>query len=126
MSKIESRKKNHNCEVDSDFEESEMSEISIEDEVDYSFVISDDKLNGILFLKIQFNLNNLLKMKVLEIWKKRLLIFPKVQTTPNQVFVIKGLDQLDTNDLSSIVKTNIDVSCKNNFWSKPIDNSEVK
>lgn len=118
--------KNHNCEVDSDFEESEMSEISIEDEVDYSFVISDDKLNGILILKIQFNLNNLLKMKVLEIWKKRLLIFPKVQTTPNQVFVIKGRDQLDTNDLSSIVKTNIDVSCKNNFWSKPIDNSEVK
>lgn len=42
------------------------------------------------------------------------------------MFVTKGLDKLDTNDLTSIVKTDNDASWENHFWSKPIDNHDEK
>lgn len=56
-------------------------------------------------------------MEVLKIERKA-IVFSKFQSTPNQVFVTKGLDRSETNDLTSIMKNDNDASCENRFWSK--------
>lgn len=47
-----------------------------------------------------------------------------MHSTPNHVFVKKGLDKEDTLELTSVVKTNNSNSCEDYFWSKPIVNVE--
>lgn len=56
--------------------------------------------------------------------KEKVVVFSKVQSTPNQVFVLKGLDKSITNDLTSILKTDNDSSCETHVCYEPIDNSE--
>lgn len=50
-------------------------------------------------------------------------MFPKVQNTMNQVFIMKGLEKTDNVDLTSIVMTDNINKCKSQFWSIAIDNS---
>lgn len=110
---------------DSEFDESVMSEISVEDEIDcYSFAehVDEPKRNLIFEASIEFE--QIVKNQGLKNLKEKTIVFLKVQKIPNQVFVMRGLDKDDTFDLNSIVKTNNFNCCDDYFWFVPIDNCD--
>ena len=104
-------------------DDSDMSEISVEDEVDYSeFVKSELELaknliseNSVEYVHISKNGSKVLKGKA--------NVFPKVQTVPNQVFATSRLNKNHTKELSSLVKEDNAGGCDEYFWSAHIDNT---
>ncbi|XP_052621579.1 uncharacterized protein LOC128127195 [Lactuca sativa] len=86
-----------------DENESDMSEIYVEDDVDCSEFVKNGPLpvkdliseNSVEFTRISQNQPKTLKAKA--------TVFPKVQTVPNQVFATGGLDKNQTIELTSII-----------------------
>ncbi|XP_052619752.1 uncharacterized protein LOC128126067 [Lactuca sativa] len=114
-----------NIESTSEFDEdSDMSKIYVEDEIDCSEFVKNEPErvkylisgNSVEFVCISQNKRKTLKAKA--------TVFPKVQTTPNQVFATKGLDKTQNLELMSIVNEDNKESCDDYFWSAPIDNAD--
>lgn len=115
------------CIIKSEYEndESDLSEIYVEDEIDCSsFVTFDDKPKSNLNYEDSFDFEQFIVNDCIKILKEKAFVFPKVQSTPNQVFLTKGLDKSSTNDLTSMVKNDNNASCEYRFWYEPIDNNE--
>lgn len=111
--------------IDLDSDKSVMSEISFEDEVDCSsFAKTVEEPNQNLIFEYSIEFEHFVHNAGIENLKQKVVVFQKGQSTPNKVFVIKGLDKSDTNDLTSTVKTDNEVPSENHFWSKPIDNHD--
>ncbi|KAI3515898.1 hypothetical protein L1887_14803 [Cichorium endivia] len=88
----------------SDFDESEMSEISVEDEIDCSEFINnstDTKKNLISENSVAFA--RIVENKVPQALNEQATVFPKIQTVPNQVFVKPGLNSKDVTELKVMV-----------------------
>lgn len=115
------------CDVltDSDSDESVMSEVSTEDEIDYSSSpksVDEPKRDLILEDSCKYNQN--VQNGNLDQLETKVVVFLKVKSTQNQVFFVKiGLDNLDTSKFTCSVKTDNKTPSKNHFWSNPIDNS---
>ena len=73
--------------------------------------------NSIKFVRIVEN-------KGSNVLKEKAIVFPKVQTVSNQVFVITGLNKNDTPELMSLVNNDSANGCDEFFLSKPIDNGD--
>lgn len=120
-----SSKNTLNVENVSEFDDdSEMSEIFVEDEVDCSeFVKSEHEPmktliseNSIEYVRIYENGSKTLKEKS--------IVFPMVQTVPNQVFATTGLNKNQTIELTSLVEEDNVNGCDEYFWSAPINNAD--
>lgn len=117
-------KENLFCENDSEFYESKVSEIFVEYEIDCSsFVKSVDEPKRNLISENLVEFQKIVENQGLKKLKEQAVVFPKVQSTPNQVFVKNGQDKDDTPKLT-FVKTDNSNLFKNYFWSKPIDNGD--
>lgn len=81
----------HIINVESKFDESELSELSLEDEVNFSnFVITDDEPKRTLIFEDSPEFESIVKMMVLITWLRRKLIFQK-----SNIPLIKFLLQKD-------------------------------
>lgn len=99
-----------------------MSEIYVKDEVvSSSFSKPFNELRMSLIFEDSVIFEQLVQVGSIENLCEKAVVFRKVQCTPNQIFVMKGLDKSHTNDLISIVKTDNEILSENSFWSKPID-----
>lgn len=108
---------NQSCVNVSDFDESEMSEISVKNEVDCASFVKDivePKRDLIYDESIEFE--TLVKNQGLNTLREKFVVCPKVKLTVNQVFVKMGLDKNDTSKLKSIVET--DNSCSKGKMKK--------
>ncbi|KAI3515995.1 hypothetical protein L1887_14902 [Cichorium endivia] len=114
-----------NTENISDFDESEMSEISVEDEVDCSIFVNEQtetkknliSENSVAFARIVEN-------KGSQVLNEQATVFPKIQTVPNQVFAKQGLNSKDVTELKVLVDNDNSDGCDAFFWIEPIDNSD--
>ncbi|XP_052620940.1 uncharacterized protein LOC128126844 [Lactuca sativa] len=61
------------------------------------------------------------KTKVL---KEKAVVYQKVQTTPNQVYTVKGVTQQQSAELTALVEEDNVDGCDEFFWSTPIDNAD--
>lgn len=105
-------------------EESDMRKIFVKDEVGCSYFIKyDNEPKRKLISKYSIEFEQFVANDGIKKLEEKVVAFPKVQSTTMQVFVTKGLDKSNTNDLNFIVKTDIDISCVNHVWSESIDNS---
>lgn len=107
------------CDVltDSDSDESVMSEISTEDEIDYSSSpksVDEPKRDLILEDSCKYNQN--VQNGNLDQLETKVVVFLKVKSMQNQVFFVKiGLDNLDTSKFTCSVKTDNKTPSKNHF-----------
>nr|KAJ0219002.1 hypothetical protein LSAT_V11C300151690 [Lactuca sativa] len=114
-----------NLDNSSEFDaESEMSEISVEDEVDCSKFMkneTEDEKPIISENLVEFaRLSKEQKQKL----KEKALVYQKVQTVPNQVYAVTGVTQRQTAELRIIVDEDNAEGCEDYFWSAPIDNAD--
>ncbi|KAI3523775.1 hypothetical protein L1887_02171 [Cichorium endivia] len=106
----------------SEFDESEMSEISVEDEIDCSvFTQDNEEPKKKLILENSIEFVRIVENKGSHVLKEKATFFPKVKTDPNQVFEKTGLDENDTS--TSLVNNDNANGCDEFLWSEPIDNA---
>ncbi|KAL7585167.1 uncharacterized protein LOC111912704 [Lactuca sativa] len=104
--------------------DSDMSDISVEDEVDCSeFVKIESHPAKALISEIFVKFARVVQNKP-EILKVKATVFPKVQTRPNQVFKVNGVTKNQTIELKTIVEEDNKDGCDEFFWSAPIDNAD--
>lgn len=100
----------------SEFDKSEISEIHVEDEIDCSaFVKEIDELEKCLILDDSVEFVQIVENPGSKVFKMKATIFPRIQKTPNQVFVKSGLDKNDTSKLTSIVASDNAKGCEDHF-----------
>ncbi|XP_052626733.1 uncharacterized protein LOC111909749 [Lactuca sativa] len=111
-----------------EFDESDMSEIFVEDEIDCSVFVQnteEPKKNLISENSIEFIC--IVENKGSKVLNEKATIFLKVQTVPNQVFVKNGLTKKDTLELTSLVNNDNVDGCDEYFWFGPTENvDEIK
>ncbi|XP_052627571.1 uncharacterized protein LOC128134144 [Lactuca sativa] len=114
-----------NLDNSSEFDaESEMSEISVEDVVDCSKFVKNETQSGKpLISENSVEFARLSKEQKLKL-KEKALVYQKVQTVPNQVYVVTGVTERQTTELKIIVDEDNDEGCEDYFWSAPIDNAD--
>ncbi|KAI3740017.1 hypothetical protein L2E82_30433 [Cichorium intybus] len=117
----------YRCEtiIISDFDESEMSEISVEDEVDCSAFVnnsSESKKNIVSENSVAFA--RIIENKGPQALNEQATVFPKIQIVPNQVFVKQGMNSQDITKLKVLVDNDNSDGCNAFFWSEPIENSD--
>ena len=114
-----------NIESSDEFDEdSDMSDISVEDVIDCSkFVKIESQFAKAHISKKFIQFARVIQNKP-EILKVKATIFPKVQTTPNQVFKVNGKNENQTVKLKTIVDEDNKDECDEHFWSVPIDNAD--
>ncbi|XP_052627139.1 uncharacterized protein LOC128133664 [Lactuca sativa] len=102
----------------------DMSEISIEDEVECSeFFKSESKTNKNLISEnsVEFTRSTKDKTKVL---KAKAVVYQKVKTTPNQVYIVQGVTQQKTAELTTLVEEDSADGCNDFLWLASIDNAD--
>lgn len=109
---------------DSEFDESEMSEISVVEEINCSSFAKHVEEQKKWFFEESIGFEQSFENGGVTNLKENVVVFPKSKCTPNQVFVTKGLHKSDNDDLTSIVQIHNDFSSENHFWSRTIDNSD--
>jgi len=103
-------------EILSEHDESEMSEISVEDEIDCSvFTNEKEKKSTKLISENSVEFVRILKNKDKKILKEKATVFPKVKTVPTQFFVQSGLEKYDTHELTSMVLKDNSEVCDSYF-----------
>jgi len=122
MSKKLSSEEALKTENDSEFDESEMSEISVEDVIDCS-VFTKEKEIPTNKLISEHSVEYARLSNEGNVFEEKVIVFPKIKSVPNQVFVKFGHDKTKTEHLTSIVSEDNEVVCEAFFWSGPIDNS---
>ncbi|KAI3700157.1 hypothetical protein L2E82_44776 [Cichorium intybus] len=114
-----------NTENISDFDESKMSEISVEDEVDCSvFVNAQTETKRNLISENSVAFARIVENQGSQVLHEQATIFPKIQTVPNQVFVKQGRNSKDVTELKVLVDNDNSDGCDTFFWTEPIDNSD--
>ncbi|KAI3767848.1 hypothetical protein L2E82_18277 [Cichorium intybus] len=109
----------------SDFDEIDMSEISVEDEIDYSeFVSNSTETKKNLISENSVTFARIVECKGSHTLTEQATVFPKIHTVPNQVFVKQGLNTKDVTEVKVLVDNDNSDVCDSFFWSKPIDNSD--
>ncbi|KAL7610003.1 hypothetical protein Lser_V15G12622 [Lactuca serriola] len=104
-------------------EDDDMSEISVEVEVDcFEFVKSEPENHKNLISENSVEFARLSKNKS-PVLKEKALVFQKVRTTPNQVYKVTGVTEHQTAELTAIVNEDNADGCDEFFWSAPIDNA---
>lgn len=99
-----SSKKSFDTENVSKFDESNMSEISVEDEMDCStFVQNEDVPKKELIFENSVEYVCIVENNGSDVLKPKSTVFLKVQTVPNRVFVKTGLGKNHTSKLTSLV-----------------------
>ncbi|XP_023745845.1 uncharacterized protein LOC111894012 [Lactuca sativa] len=126
LDKIELSSENKiNVENTSEFDkDSDISEISVEDEVDcLEFVKSETEPTKGLISKnsVEFARMSQDKSKVL---KQKVVVYQKIQAVLNQVYTITGVTQEQTAKLTALVNKDNASGCDDHFWSAPIDNAD--
>ena len=113
-----------NVENTSEFDEdSDMSEISVEDEVDCSeFLQSEPKPEKDLISENYVEFDRMSKDKS-KVFKEKAVIYQKVQTVPNQVYATTGVTKKQIVELTSLVNKDNADGCEEYFWLAPIDNA---
>lgn len=112
-------------EIQYEFDEGETSKISVEDEINCSnFVLNNEKPKWKLFFEDSLEFENFVESKGVEGLIEKAAIFLKVKSTPNRVFVTKGLDKSDNVDFITTAKIDKTKCCDNHFRSVPIDNGD--
>ena len=114
-----------NLENTSEFdEESEMSEISVEDVVDCSkFMKSETENKKPLISENSVEFARLSKDKQQKL-KEKAMVYQKVQTVPNQVYAVTGVTTKQTAELRILDDKDNAEGCDDYFWSSPIDNAD--
>ncbi|KAI3510079.1 hypothetical protein L1887_25606 [Cichorium endivia] len=115
----------HTCENIFEFDESEMSEISVEDKIDCSAFVTkqtEPKKNIISENSVAFA--RIVENKGSQVLNEQATVFPNVKTVPNQLFVKPRLNLKDTLELKVLVDNNNSDGCDAFFWSEPIDNAD--
>ena len=105
-------------------EDDDMSEISVEDLVDCSELAKNEPKshkNLISENSVEFARSSTDKSKVL---KAKVVVYQKVQTTPNQVYTVSGVTPQQTAELTTMVEEDNAGGCDEYFWSAPIDNAD--
>lgn len=112
-----------NVENTSEFDEdSEMSEISVEDEVECSeFMKSENEKPLISKNSVEYAHLSRDKSKKL---KEKAVVYQKVQTVPNQVYAVTGVTGKQTVELKILIDKDNAEGCDNYFWFAPIDNAD--
>ena len=112
-----------NVESTSEFdEESEMSEISVEDVVDCSeFLKSETEKPLISENSVEYARLSKDKSKKL---KQKAVVYQKVQTASNQVYAVTRVTGKQIAELKILVDKDNAEGCDNHFWSAPIDNAD--
>nr|KAJ0190459.1 hypothetical protein LSAT_V11C800444910 [Lactuca sativa] len=101
-----------------------MSEISVEDEVDCSkFMKHETENEKPLISENSVELARLSKEQKPNL-KEKVVVYQKVLTMPNQVYVVTGVTQRQTTELRIIVDEDNVEGCEDYFWSAPIDNAD--
>ena len=117
----------HKMNIESTYEfddESEMSEISVEDVIDcLEFMRSKTDTKKLLISEKSVEYARLLDNKLKKL-KEKAVVYQKVQTVPNQVYVVKGVFERQTAELKILVDQNNAGGCDDFFWSAPIDNAD--
>ncbi|KAI3496474.1 hypothetical protein L1887_38838 [Cichorium endivia] len=104
---------------------SEMSEISVEDEVDCSIFVNDQtEIKKDLISENSVAFARIVESKGSQVLNEQATVFPKIQTVPNQVFVKQGLNPKDVTELKVLVDNDNSDGCDAFFWTEPIDNSD--
>ncbi|XP_052621843.1 uncharacterized protein LOC128127401 [Lactuca sativa] len=105
-------------------DESEMSEISVEDVIDCSeFLKSETKIEKPLISENSVEYIHLSKNKSKKL-KEKAVVYQKVQTVPNQVYAVKGVKERQTAELKFLIGQDNAGGCDDFFWSAPIDNAD--
>jgi hypothetical protein len=105
----------------SDSDDDDMSEISIESEVDCSTFSHEKEVpRQNLISENSEEYISVLNDKGPQVLKAKATVYPRIQTVPNQVYVQKGLNHKDTHELKSIVDQDNADGC-GSFWTDPID-----
>ena len=100
-----------------------MSEISVEDEVDCSKFMKNETENEKPLISensVEFaRLSKEQKPKL----KEKAMVYQKVRTVPNQVYVVTRVTQRQTAELRILVDKDNAEGCDDYFWAAPIDNA---
>jgi len=109
-------------ENDLGFDDSEMSEISVEDVIDCSVFTKEKELptNNLIS---KHSVEYARKLEKGKLFEEKAVGFPKIHIVSNQVFVKSGLDKNETKPLKSLGSEDNKVVCQDFFWSGPINNS---
>ncbi|KAI3723670.1 hypothetical protein L2E82_35425 [Cichorium intybus] len=109
----------------SEFDESEMSEISVEDEIDCSvFTKENEEPKKRLISENSIEFVRIVENKGSNVLNEQATVFHKVKTVPNQLFVETGLDIKHTSELTVLVNNDSADGCDALFWSEPVDNED--
>ena len=109
------------------FAESEMSGISVEDEVDcYEFVQNDVEPKKTLISENSTKFIRIIENKGSSVSNEKAIVFLKVQTVLNHVFVKIGLNKNDTSYLTSLFYSDNAKGCDEFFQSGPTNNANER
>ena len=72
--------------------------------------------NSVEFARSYTNKSKVLKAKV--------VVYQKIQTTPNQGYTVPGVTPQQTAELTAMVEEDNVGGCDEYFWSAPIDNAD--